>query len=158
MSQRMGWLLLLIFAIIAGCSQGGSKVDTPVSRQFPEATSVRLFLEQQSTEMADEAWKAKHPSGIELSPSQRIQLEAAIYIETNDNKEMAACFIPHHYFRYFNQRGKQIGEISVCFCCAGVRIDPYEKKLAGNQYVEAKYADITKLVDAMGVPTNVECD
>lgn len=153
MSQRMGWLLLLIFAIISGCSP---QRETPISPLFTEATSVRLFLEQYPNEAQFE-WDRKHPNGIEINAAQRKQLNEAMYIETNDDKSFTACFIPHHFFRYFDKSGKQIGEISVCFCCQQVRIEPFGKKLNANQYVEARYTDIAKLVEELGVSTRVNC-
>lgn len=137
--------------------------ETPV-HPFPEAASVRLLVETGYDEKA-KAQIYRDPHGRLLTSGQREQYEALLMVQTPVNLAaddsfflMTSCFIPHHFFRYFDKAGRQIGEISVCFCCSGVEMTPDASlALKEGQRFEANYAKLKALVQSWGEPTNVEC-
>lgn len=72
---------------------------------------------------------------------------------------MTACFIPHHFFEYYDASGRKIGEIQICFCCAGLDVSPGSRvKLSGEQRLAGDFKKLAALVASMGEPTNIECD
>lgn len=129
--------------------------DQPVSNSFPTATSVRLFVE--SGEPGGTMQYSK-PAGTLLSPEQRKKLESSLII-TKAPEEMAACFIPHHFFRYYNAEGKQIGEIIICFCCNGVETEGASNiSPTKGRMLSADYPRIKGLVRELGERTDIQCD
>lgn len=138
----------------------GSKVSvaTPVQalNPFPAATEVRLFV---VTGYDGDGWNIYgRPEGKILSAGQRSDLEASLMVVPMPD-EMAACFIPHHFFRYYDKSGKQIGEIEVCFCCLGLEISrPSKIEMGSRQMLSADYKRLEALVRSMGEPTDVNCE
>jgi hypothetical protein len=94
---------------------------TPVT-PYLEAVSVRLFVRGDF----DGAEDYIESEGRLLSGAQRKALEGALTIVSYDRPPdaAAACFVPHHFIRYFDRLGKQIGEIAICLCCHGARATP----------------------------------
>ena len=131
-------------------------------RPFPTATSVRLFVESGKYE-SDGRPIFTQVKGRSLTESQRAQLDAAVWIETpikvsDDWYSMDACFIPHHFFRYFDASGRKLGEVQVCFCCEGVAVESDKQfKLADGQRLNGDFGKLKAMISAMGEPTDIEC-
>lgn len=127
----------------------------PVTNVFPEATEVRLFVE--TAIGADGKSVFSKPSGLKLSPKQRAEFESSLTVQPQP-QESAACFIPHHFFRYSNAKGRVIGEIEVCFCCAGVAVSGNSNIPIGpDQELSADYGKLEAFVRSIGEPTQVQC-
>ena len=110
-----------------------------------------------------------NPNGRKLTPEERAQFEAALTHVTivqrpppSPDAEVAmaaACFIPHHFFRYFDRRGHQMGEVAVCFCCESAQAEPSLPFQTGpDSYLDSDIEKIRALVTTMGLPTDVGCD
>jgi hypothetical protein len=132
-------------------------------RPFPNAKEVRLFVDTGKPDRSGHVVYAR-PDGRTLTPGQRQQFEKLLRVETPikvpPNSEfwlVAGCFMPHHFFRYYDASGHQVGEVSVCFCCSGVEIDP-NPQLKNGQKVEADYIKLKALVSSWGERTDVACD
>ena len=135
---------------------------TPV-HPFAEAASVRLFIENGIDKKGHSTFESK--TGRLLSPEQRRAYESLLTIQTPVNLSeddpffmVAGCFIPHHFFRYFDKAGRQIGEVAVCFCCSGVAFtDGNAPKLKDDQRLSIDYTKLKALLNSWGAPTNVMC-
>ena len=170
---------LIAFLALASCSPNGqsrnqgSKVQPrqqgtiridPV-RPFPEAKEVRLFVDTGKTNRDRNVVYAR-PNGRKLTAGQRNDFERLLRIETpinvpadSDYWLVTSCFIPHHFFRYYDGSGHQIGEISVCFCCAGIEIEPSTSLgLKDRQRFEVDYVKLKSLVSSWGERTDIQCD
>lgn len=141
----------------AASAQTSSVPDRPVYNLFPSASEVRLFVE---TGYRGNESIFNPPRGIRLSRSQRAVFESALAIHTISPDEMfAACFIPHHFFRYFDTAGKLLGEVEVCFCCAGVQQSGASHiKLQRNERLQADFKKLEALVRLLGARTDVQCE
>lgn len=143
-------------------------VQTPAPRRllrtapatpYPEAASVRLFV-RGDFDGSEEYLEA---DGRALSRAQRAALEGTLKIVSYDRPPdaVAACFVPHHFIRYFDKRGRQIGEISVCLCCHGVRARPDVTGPApagvGDHYLDFDEPAFRRIITEMGLPTDVNC-
>jgi hypothetical protein len=168
--MRIRALALLATALLLGCSDpasepaaqssaepvgqaAGAQVAREVGNPFPSATEVKLFV--------NSGYDAEgHPimSGSRiLTPAQRKAFEAALRIEPMP-EALDACFIPHHFFRYYDEQGSQIGEIKVCFCCEGVQVSPGASAVPdSNEIFGADYSALKRLVQLMGERTDIEC-
>ena len=143
--------------------QGTIRAD-PV-RPFPEAKQLRLFIDTGKTDRAGNIIYAR-ADGKELTSEQRGEFEKLLRIETpinvppdSDYWLLRSCFIPHHFFRYYDASGHQIGEISVCFCCAGIEMEPSTRlKLRDDQRFEVDYVKLKSLVSSWGEGTDIQCD
>lgn len=131
-------------------------VSHAVKNPFPGAREVRLFVGKGYG--PDGMQIFSKPGGRLLTADALADFEGALRVEKAP-EAMAACFIPHHFFRYYDARGKQIGEISICFCCSGVRASEGAKISVGsNQILTADYKKLEALVLRLGEPTEVLCD
>ncbi len=130
--------------------------DRRVTNPFPGATEVRLFVEVGYTKDSKPILSKRN--GVRLNAAQRKEFENSLKIIAAPEYE-AACFIPHHFFRYYDARGKEIGDVAVCFCCVGVgaagskALEPPEGAM-----LSADYGRVKALVAALGEPTDVLCD
>ncbi|MFN3228321.1 MAG: hypothetical protein ACK41P_00535 [Asticcacaulis sp.] len=148
-------LVLLLGALVLGACDG-LVPDRSVKNPFPNATEVRLFVNTDYNQNGEPIFS--HPQGRRLTQAQRYKLEKSLFL-TPLPEYMAACFIPHHFFRYYNAQGQEIGEIAVCFCCDGVRVSGNTNlKVDTELIVSAKYEDLKTLVTALDEPTDVFCD
>jgi len=74
-------------------------------------------------------------------------------------RAFAACFIPHHFFRYFDDSGKLVGELALCFCCAGVQqSEGSSVRLSEDQMLVADFRKLESFVASLGERTDVLCD
>ena len=170
-------LVAISLGVLVACSQGGQsrhqapdiepvragQVRTDPVRPFPIAKEVRLFVETGKSDRSGKPVYAR-PYGRKLTAEQREQFEKLLQVETPINVPpnsefwlIAGCFIPHHFFRYYDRSGHQIGEVSVCFCCSGVEMDPSPQLTKGQRF-EADYVRLKALVSSWGERTNIDCD
>lgn len=131
--------------------------DKPYGNPFPTAHEVRLFVE---VDYRDGNPVYSQPKGRALTATQRVTFESALAVHTIAPDEMlVGCFIPHHFFRYFDKAGKQVGEVQVCFCCAGVQqSDGSSVRLAEGQMLTADFGRLHTLITSMGERTDVQCE
>lgn len=172
MHKRISIFGLIATLCLSGCEgsdasrsspqqRGGNPISTAsaslgIQNPFPGAKEVRLFVEKGYG--PDGAPILNTPEGRLLSASELADFEGALRVEKAP-EAMAACFIPHHFFRYYDERGRQIGEISICFCCSGVEASKGAKISAGSdQILAADYKKLEALVRRLGEPTDVLCD
>lgn len=120
-------LAALCLVVLAACGQGtqgasqtGEQVliASVAVAPYPDAVEVRVFVSDLQGGEQVEARK--------LSLPERQAFEQTLKLNNYDRgpEYAAACFVPHHFFRYFDAAGKQVGEISVCFCCGGTASTP----------------------------------
>lgn len=133
---------------------------------YPEATMVKLFVSAESNFNP----VFKESDGIILTDAQRAKVASAFsYIDVlevinSDERVFAACFDPHHFFRYYNTSGKLIGEVQVCFCCGNTFSKPqvFTNELYAahddKKTWEIDQAVLYSLVKEMGLEPDVGCD
>ncbi|ALJ15779.1 hypothetical protein LH19_23130 [Sphingopyxis macrogoltabida] len=142
----------------------GPRGTTTAIRPWPEATEVRLFVEDVSyDERARTGVTMSNPKGVVLNAVQRATLDRSVTLYRMTAKEYAnavsaACFIPHHFFRYYDKSGRQLGELAVCYCCGGVDFSPAFRNLRRNEEWQFDFDAVEKMLKEMGVPTEVNCD
>jgi hypothetical protein len=125
--------------------------DKPITDPFPTAAELKLFVETEYAE--DGAPIMSKPDGLRLTKEQRADFEATLLAKTPPD-EVAACFIPHHFFRYYNSAGDMIGEIQACFCCSGV---VGNVSVPAGQELAVDYGKLERLIESLGEPVNVLC-
>lgn len=127
-----------------------------------DADEVRLFVEgipfRENAHIRD---LIDDVDGIALTKAQRVVFERTIYKyrpTADDIAARPACFIPHHFFRYYVD-GKQVGELAVCFCCGGVSLNHDGPKAVLNEgeQLDVDYPALKKMLTAMNVPTDINC-
>ena len=74
------------------------------------------------------------------------------------------CFIPHHFFRYYDDVGTLVAEIRVCFCCSGAdafpALFPFEGGVFLHPYSNSLNYDrerLGALIRSWGLPSDVWC-
>lgn len=134
--------------------------ETPV-RPYPEAVEVRLFVE--TDEDRQEFGVLVPANGRLLSPEERTGFEALLTKRSTRGGVAHACFVPHHFFRYYDASGHQIGTIAICFCCQGAAAEPALFPPEGGYfqpYSNALGFDPDRLaafVEGLGLPAHVWC-
>lgn len=157
----LGWLAISQSGRQSPQVPTGSILEHPSNKPFrdpyPGATEVRLFIEARDGRGEP---ALVNPAGRVLTEKQRVEFESLIAIHTISPEDMfAACFIPHHFFRYFDGEGKLVGEIEVCFCCAGVQQSEGSKvRLSEGQTLLADFPRLESFVTSLGERTDVGCD
>ncbi len=172
MTKILALVALMMVVAVSGCNRANPERDAAqretataapkpaapdrtVKNPYPTASEVRLFVEIDYTK--DGKMVFNKPEGRLLSANEQTQFERALVV-TKAPEEVAACFIPHHFFRYYDRQGKQVGEVEVCFCCTGVRASGASDIAIGfNQILSADFGQLKKLVHALGEPTDVQC-
>lgn len=140
----------------------GAGVTTAV-HPWPEAAEVRVFVEDIPFDEFERTGKnMSKPDGIVLTKSQRAVLDNAVHLYRMTPKEyknnaVIGCFIPHHFFRYYDRKGRQIGEMAVCYCCGGIEFSPAIKRLRPEEEWQFDFEGVERMLQEIGVPTNVNC-
>lgn len=138
-------------------------VSTAV-RPWPEATEVRLFVEDLSYDERERTGAVmSNPKGVTLTAAQRATLDRSVTLyrmtpQEYEDYAIAACFIPHHFFRYYDKSGRQLGELSVCYCCGGIGFSPTFRKIRDDENWQFDFDAVEKMLKEIGVPTDVNCD
>ena len=173
--MKLFWVSLVVASLgCAGCGQKDSAAqpsgrsaegrsvsavpDQPIRNPFPGAREVRLFVATGQDDKDEPIYSKR--AGLALSPVQRAKLESLISVHTISPDEMfAMCFMPHHFFRYFDKAGKPVGEIAVCFCCTGVgQSGASNIRLTTSQMLSANFGELKSFVHSLGERTDVQCD
>jgi hypothetical protein len=168
------WVALVITLIgVAGCRQKESSAqpsrpaaedarasaaaDHSLQNPFPSASELRLFVDTREGRRGPIYSK---PAGLVLSSGQRAKFESLISVHTiSDDDAFAMCFMPHHFFRYYDRAGRLVGEISVCFCCGGVeQTAGLSIPLRTNQMLIGDFAGLDSFVRSLGERTDVQCE
>lgn len=131
--------------------------EAPV-RPYPKATTVRLVLSEDGGRPPDDR------EGRELSDQDRRAFGATLIRASERYSSGAACFVPHHFFRYYDAEGALIGEIAVCFCCHGASaypalfpatggnvLHPYDNRLGFDE------ENLAALIESWGLPVDLGC-
>jgi hypothetical protein len=145
--------LFLLFSL-ASCS-------TPQLRsaEFPDGETVQLYydvsdLPPQQSDDRTHGYPVR--AGPRLNADQRQRLEAAVsYRPIEPNEAFAGCFIPHHFFKYFDSSGKETGSVSVCFCCGGARLSSDSPGSGSTEEID--YDEIQAIVTELGISTDLGC-
>jgi hypothetical protein len=172
-------ILLIVFAAaLAGCGKIRMamppkgydltylRVMTP-ARPYPEAAVVKLGID--NTEIDQQSGRViEHPETIRvLTSAERSTFESALHRLQLIGVPPAeppspACFVPHHFFRYYSATGQQIGEVAVCFCCRGFMATPalpYGNGQGGRKdEFSLDIARTKAFVRSLGLPTDMMCD
>ncbi len=129
-------------------------------RLWPEAASVRLFVEDiPYDEIGPNGNGMSNPAGVLLTKAQQKFVSNAMTRDTySDYRAVVACFIPHHFFRFYDVGGKQIGELQVCYCCGGVSLAQAKYSLADKQVWGFDYEGVAKMMAEMGISSKVQCE
>ena len=132
--------------------------NKPFRNPFPSASEVRLFVETDYDPKGKPSYSK--PQGRVLTASQRAELESLISVHAiSPDQEFAACFIPHHFFRYIDNAGKVVGDVAVCFCCAGVEQSAGSNvRLTKGQMLVADFRKLKSFVSSLGERTDVQCE
>ena len=127
----------------------------PVVGAFPDATEVRLFVETANPPNGKRVFA--EPKGRVLTGDQRKAFETTLRIEPIPDM-VAACFVPHHFFAYYDAKGRKLGEISICFCCSGAGVKGESGiTMQKNQWLGANFDELRKFIRSLDLPTNVQC-
>lgn len=136
---------------------------TTAIRPWPEAVEVRLFVEDLPYDERERTGASmSNPEGVVLTAPQRATLDRAVTLyrmtaKEYENHAVAACFIPHHFFRYYDGNGKQLGELAVCYCCGGMSLSPEFRKIRNDEEWQFDYEAVQKMLEGMKIPTNINC-
>ena len=138
---------------------GRTLLRTAPVTPWPEAASVRLFVRGDYDGGEDYV----EAEGRLLSAAQRKALEQTLKIVSYNRppNSVAACFVPHHFIRYFDRRGQQIGEIAICLCCHGAQATPGVvgpvPKGVGHHYLDFDEPAFRRVITGLGLPTDINC-
>ena len=148
----MAKYLTLLLSIIAFFGFSGCMEKNAREIAFPEATFVQLYYSKDIS--------GNLTAGPRLNAAQISMLKKSVYIRQPDSDEsFAGCFIPHHFFRFFDAKGQQISEVQVCFCCGGFYVSGAGKLNADDHEIfDGKLGQIESLVRELGVRTDINCD
>ncbi|WP_052574092.1 DUF4375 domain-containing protein [Haloferula sp. BvORR071] len=93
-----------------------------------------------------------NPEGIKLTAGQVAQLLKAIY-HSKPDRSGSGCFLPHHGIVFYDQNGKPVADISICFLCEVVVEEP-----AGANTLHWDREALAKLMPELGLPVFKDLD
>ena len=161
------WLARDYLHNLASTPESESRDDRPpVTKLEPVAiylmaTRVNLLIKNS---LLNGPEVSTNPKGVDLTTAERQEFEQSIkksvtvrqagkdYPSGSD----AACFIPHHFFRYYDAKGRKIGEVEICFCCTGGVASP-SLTTRNDEHEVFDVERIKALVKKMKLPTDVSC-
>ena len=125
-------------------------------KPFADASSVRLFVERGYDKQGNPMFTKSR--GLLLSKDQRSKFEATLH-SRKIPEAVIGCFIPHHFFKYYDKNDKEIGEFEVCFCCGGIRTNGASGiVIPSGHELSLDYKALESLIKALGEPTDILCD
>ncbi|MFU7528903.1 hypothetical protein [Qipengyuania sp. ASV99] len=156
--MKIHFAALVLALLMPACAdiddEAPNAVLTSPFEPFPEAATVQLFIDTSGTSSLRDAIAAGPVAT--LTDAQRTELGASFTIITDHGVgEAAACFIPHHFFRYTGADGELIGDVSVCFSCGGNEVSP-GPDLPNGSWIQEDITRIEALVASMDHPTEIE--
>ena len=124
----------------------------------PQAVSVRMTVVEDVL-VDRKAWKFERrerspPGGYPLSPEQSARLRRAM-LDTPVLEAQPACFIPHHFFHFYDRAGREVGSAAICFCCGGAQAEP--ALVGAGRELGYKTKEVRALVEELGSRTDVGC-
>lgn len=148
----MAKYLTLLLSMVAFFGFSGCMEKNTREIAFPEATYVQLYYSKNLS--------GNLTAGPRLNAAQISMLKKSVYIRQPDPDEsFPGCFIPHHFFRFFNAKGQQISEVQVCFCCGGFDVSGAGRlNVEDYEIFDGKLGRIESLVRELGVATDINCD
>lgn len=142
----------------------GSQSSLPEKpRSLAEAADVRLFIEGLPHREPPSTQKLiNNVNGISLTEDQRTILEQAIRKRRATYEDIygqPACFIPHHFFRFYDSDGAVFATLAVCYCCGGARLEgPAAARIMGEaDFIDFDYFAVKGMLRRMSVPTDIDC-
>lgn len=164
-------LLWLCLATL-GCDSPAVKMketnsETVITRtrlsMYPDAKSVVLYVSADPRPDKSGRFIISHTKGIRLTADQRKLFESAFYranlVSGTDQREIAACFQPHHFFTYYDAAGRQIGEVQVCFCCNQMAMFPdMTPESTSTSWNGQDWKVLSELLASMKVSADFHCD
>jgi hypothetical protein len=128
---------------------------------YPSATRVNLLVRDKFLNNVE---VSTNPEGVDLTTAERQEFEQSIKKSVTvrpagkdyPGGSEAACFIPHHFFRYYDAKGTKIGEVEICFCCTGGVASP-SLTTRNDDHEVFDVERIKALVKSMKLPTDVNC-
>jgi hypothetical protein len=172
--KKIARTISLIWLCLAalGCDSSRAKKDETKSEAvitktqltiYPDAKSVILYVSADPQPDKSGRFIISHTKGIQLTTDQRKRFESAFYranlLSGTNQREIAACFQPHHFFTYYDAAGRQIGEIQVCFCCNQVAMFPdIAPESTSSSWNDQDWKVLNELLVSMKVPADFHCD
>jgi hypothetical protein len=128
---------------------------------YQAATRVNLLVRDKFLNNVE---VSTNPDGVDLTTTERQEFEQSIKKSVTvrpagkdyPGRSDAACFIPHHFFRYYDAKGRKIGEVEICFCCTGGVASP-SLTTRNDEHEIFDVERIKALVKKMKLPTDVNC-
>jgi hypothetical protein len=136
---------ILALALLVACSS--AFVDP-----YPQAKRVELFVATSQGAPEGSTLKAYRLS----SEQQRLVRKSLRWERVGEVATDTACFVPHHFFRFYDGEAKMVGELAVCFCCDEMRTTPMVPERAHHDLV-ADYDLLRGVVRAVGARTDIDC-
>ena len=174
--RALSFLLVLLGVTLSGCN--GPHLALPPKGYNPTylrmitpvhayADAARVTLTIDNTEVDRTGHIIEHPETVRvLSATEKATFERTLqrvrlvgFPPRPDDSTGPACFVPHHFFRYYSAAGRQVGEIAVCFCCSGSDANPSSPDAnarAGTFYVDI--GEAKAFVRGLGLRTDMMCD
>lgn len=170
--------LIVLAATLAGC--GKATIEPPPqgfgltylrvmtrADPYPEAAYVKLAVENAEFDRRTGQVIDRPETVRVLSATERATFENGLHRERLVGIPPAepaspACFVPHHFFRYYSATGQQVGEIKVCFCCGAFLATPglpYGNGRGGpKDQFTINLRETKAFVRGLGLRTDVLCD
>jgi hypothetical protein len=130
-------------------------------RPYPKATRINLLIYDLAPEYGDGEGRSSKPSGTNLTDQQRREFEKSVrkitLIKEGEGGSEAACFDPHHFFRYYDKADKKVGEIAICFCCSNTRETPQLVFPTATVWSDIDIDQAEQFVKSLGLPNDVHC-
>ncbi len=130
------------------------RVSAPL---FATAKHVRLFASKGIIRISDngvvsagfsDAPESLPPgSGTDLTAHEVEKLRDSVWYTTRPNLYIA-CYSPRHAFVFYDDAGKYLGYLRVCYQCVGADIAPSEAPSAEKHYVMWDEGAIAQLIEA----------
>ena len=129
-------------------------VYTPFTRPFANTAYVTLNVWDLHLDRLRDSRR--------LNDAQSRRFESAlryVHIPPDAEHVVAGCFVPHHFFRYYDAQDRLLGEVAVCFCCLGVAAynAPPDNSRVSEVPMDADYNVIAKIVKEVGEEPEMGC-
>jgi hypothetical protein len=136
----------------------GERKPVVISR---DAVEVRLFVEGLPfREPARTQELINDVDGVRLTKAQRDILEGSLHryrLLPSEFDDYPACFIPHHFFRYYDRQGNQLADLQICYCCRQVRLNSWGYRWIQGEILQFDFDEVAEMLKTMDVPTDVNC-